>query len=334
MRTPRFVAVTALLSLLGVVSTGLVGCGGTNAPAVTTPAGPAAKNLFEYDYGDTINEFSLSASGTATATATMAMPSNFVFYNLAQDASGKVYLCGFTQSTNTPIIMIFAAEATSFTTPVATINPAAEVDYMAVDSAGNIYASDGGDTYYEYSPTGSLLRTLTEPSFTSGTDAIAVDTSGNLYILGYTASLNNQIEEVSASAPSGNITPTRTLTFSGVPGVSFPASIAVDATGNLYVGIEGASYTGASSIEVFNATATVTNPTRTLTIPSQPTGFYQEINDVAVDSAGYVYTQVEDYNPPSNNVITNPFYGFAPGATTPAVNFNVSGNPYGYFYIR
>jgi sugar lactone lactonase YvrE len=334
MRTPRFVAVTALLSLLGVVSTGLVGCGGTNAPAVTTPTGPTAKNLFEWDYtNNTLNEFSLSASGTATATAMMALPSNFSLYNLAQDASGKVYLGGNNTTTNSPEILVFAAGATSFTTPVATINPAAEVDYMAVDSAGNVYVNDSESTYYEYSPTGSLLRTLTETTAIYG-EGMALDTAGNLFLLGYTATNAGLIDVVPANATSGNIVPSRTLTFPTVSGGNFPVSLALDGTGNLYVGIQFASYTGISSIEVFNATATVASPTRTIMMPAQPAGFNQEINDVAVDSAGYVYIQVEDYNPPSNNVITNPFYGFAPGATTPAVNFNVSGNPYGYFYIR
>jgi hypothetical protein len=327
MRTPCFVAVTALLSLLGVVSTGLVGCGGSNAPAATVSGATPAKNLFEYDQStNVVNEYSLSSSGTPTPSATMTLPSNFIFVNMTQDAAGKIYLLGVIGRTSQ--VQVFAAGATSFTTPIATIFTASFPAYITVDSTGNIYVNDATNTYWEYSPTGSLLRTLTEPAGTGG-NSIAVDTADNLYILDYNQTTNiYEIDVVPASTPTGSITPSRTLLIPQVFGGSgIPASLTVDNTGNLYVSMQGYPLTNVSAIEVFNATATVTNPTRTVTLPAQTAGTSQQVYAVAVDKAGYVYIQAV-------NATTNPFYGFAPGATTPSINFSTGGASYSSFFLQ
>jgi len=101
----------------------------------------------------------------------------------------------------------------------------------------------------------------------------------------------------------------------------------VDSTGNLYVSIQGHPQTNISSIKVFNATATVSNPTHTLTLPAQTSGSSQEVYAVAVDKAGYIYIQ-------ASNATANPFYGFAPTATTPGISFNTSGANYSSFFVQ
>jgi sugar lactone lactonase YvrE len=126
-------------------------------------------------------------------------------------------------------------------------------DFMAIDAVGNVYVTD----YYNYvirkiTPAGiiSTFAGTGSPGFSGdGGQAtaasfddplgIAIDAAGNIYM---SDELNNRIRKINSSGVITTIGGNGTAGFSGDGGqatnaeLSWPAGLAFDASGNLYIG--------------------------------------------------------------------------------------------------
>lgn len=92
---------------------------------------------------------------------------------------------------------------------------------------GNVFVSTGVGTVREYTPTGTLVQTLTGgSSYMTGS---AFDASGDFYVTNFAA---NTVRKY-----SGGVSPGSTFGF----GYSTPESVVFDAAGNAYVGSIGGS---------------------------------------------------------------------------------------------
>ena len=161
--------------------------------------------------GTTLSEY---APGDTTPTATLTGLHDPAA--LAFDSSGNLYVSNETYGTASE----FAPGAT---TPTATLTGLTNPDAMAFDPSGNLYiVNENGTTVSKFAP-GATTPTAT----LTGLDncvALVVDGGGNVYVA------NQMNFTVSKFAP-GATTPTATL--SG--GLSLPAALAFDPSGNLYV---------------------------------------------------------------------------------------------------
>ena len=110
-----------------------------------------------------------------------------------------------------------------------------EVGYVAVDTAGNVYATDwgcyaGGSTgtfvgvqVVKLAPASSSQSVL---GFTglNGLGSVAVDTAGNVYV---TNASDNRVRKLAAGSNSQSVL--------GFTGLHHPAGVAVDSAGTVYV---------------------------------------------------------------------------------------------------
>lgn len=141
-------------------------------------------------------------------------------------------------------------------------NPAA----AAVDASGNIYVADSGDHTIRKVTAGGVVTTFAgssgQPGSSDGTsalflypDAVAVDTSGNVYVAD---SGNENIRKITAggsvSTLAGSVGIAGSMDGTGTAALfNQPQGIAVDATGDVYV-----SDTGNSTIRKITAVGAVT----------------------------------------------------------------------------
>jgi len=166
------------------------------------------------------------------------------------------------------------------------------VSVVAVDGSGNLYlvtysGASGIEIVMEtpkpvgYTP--SVLYDGTVNCNGSGlyscSSWIAVDSSGNVYV-----TLNNQVLELSPAA--GGYTPKWV-----VAGLSYPADIAVDANGNLFVADAGNN-------RVVKETPWTGSYIQTV-VPSRPLSY---LTQVAVDQTGNIFI-VDSYPNPDNNLL-------------------------------
>jgi hypothetical protein len=162
------------------------------------------------------------------------------------------------------------------------------VSALALDSGGNIYAATATDIReYAAGATGTAtpIRTIPFDSTTTLTDSfsIAVDFAGNIYAAQYSTS-GTQIASgsilVFSSTANGSVAPIRIIS-GALTGLVYPAQIAADSSGNLYVDNPNPNNPQQSSILVFapGATGNVA-PIRSLN---------EEALAMAVDPAGDVY---------------------------------------------
>jgi DNA-binding beta-propeller fold protein YncE len=157
---------------------------------------------------------------------------------------------------------------------------------IAVDSSGNVYVADGGNSRIQkFTDTGIFLRTW--GSFGSGDDqfrwpfGVAVDSSGNVYVAD---SYNHRIQKFTAE---GFILKTWGSFGTGEGQFSRLSGVAVDSSGNVYV---ADSYN--HRIQKFTSEGVFV---KTWGSVGSSNGLFNIPAGVAVDSSGNVYV-ADSYN--------------------------------------
>ena len=222
-------------------------------------------------------------------------------FGIAVDSSGNVYVTGFTNSQGAGVqdVLITKYNTSGTIQWQRTLGGSSDDrgQGIAVDSSGNVYVTgftaspssgsqyDALITKYDTSGTIQWQRTLGGSSDDRG-QGIAVDSSGNVYVTGFTASPSSGSQYdalITKYDTSGTIQWQRTL---GGAGNDYGYGIAVDSSGNVYVTGFTISQ-GAGSIDVlitkYDTSGTI-QWQRTLGGASSDQGY-----GIAVDSSGNVY---------------------------------------------
>jgi hypothetical protein len=218
--------------------------------------------------------------------------------NVAVDSSGNVYVSGFTPISGTAGILVAKYDTNGTIQWQRTLESTNTEDSraIAVDSSGNVYiagftASQGAggpfDAFiakYDTSGTIQWQRVLggSGNDFTVG---IAVDSSANVYVTGYTASEGQGGSDVLIAKydTSGTLQWQRIL-GGGSSDLGF--GIDVDSSGNVYVAGNTGS-TGAGSNDALVTKYDTSGTIQWQRVLGDADG--QSFNGVAVDSAGDVY---------------------------------------------
>jgi hypothetical protein len=228
-----------------------------------------------------ILQISTTANGTVSPTATLTGQANVVFAGLAVDGTGNAYVGGET----------FGTGGGSGGPPLASV----EILVYASGASGS-------------NPT----RTITSASFqvnSGGINALAVDSSGNLYVSGVLAAPNLGIGvAVFSSTAGGGAVPIRIIEGSATTIVGLGAvPIAVDSAENIY--ISTADPLAPDSVLIFNSSASGNVPP-TSTIGGTLTTI-NAIQGLAVDSTGNLYVS----NLPSGQNASPEILEFSAGST-------------------
>jgi len=163
---------------------------------------------------------------------------------VAVDKNGNIYATNLCTRT----ISIYAEGSKGNAAPIAIIGGSntglSSPEGIAVDSGGNIYVADeGADSVLVYPPLGSSTGSLNEsPAATvSGSNTglnapvgIALDSSRNIYVADASGHSVLVYPPLGSSTGSLNEAPTATIS-GGNTGLSFPQSIALDSSRNIYV---------------------------------------------------------------------------------------------------
>lgn len=240
------------------------------------------------------------------ASATFSFP-----FDVAVDGTGNVYVADYDNSairkiSPAGVVSTLAGTGTQgFTNgPVATATFDAP-EGVAVDSAGNVYVADTFNEAIREISAAGVVSTFAGGSYGftngSGTSAtfynpngIAVDSAGNVYVAD---AGNNAIRKITPAGVVSTLAGTGALGFANGPGSSAtfanPYGVAVDGSGNVYVGDANneaiRKISAAGVVSTFAGTGALgfaNGPAASATF-SLPQG-------VAVDSTGNVYVVDRD----------------------------------------
>jgi hypothetical protein len=299
-RTPRTATALASLGLtLGLIFT-LAGCSGDGTTYGNTHGAPST-GVFVIQNAPasgtttaatgTILQFDTASSGAATPVSTIANLNVTSLGFLAVDGTGDIYTSATEGTTGTSILEFPVTSSNNAqptrAIPFNTTTGLTTMSGLAVDSTGDIYASNstGGVSEFSSTATGSVAPTSTVATTAGvGPQATAVDPSGNLYIATAPPVNNIAIAPIEVFA-TGTTTPARTLSGALTTlAVGSPQGLATDSAGNLYVANVVA---GVSSILIFEPTATGnTPPMRDITGSNTLLGC---VGGIALDNEGYLY---------------------------------------------
>ena len=239
---------------------------GVNAVAMfNEPTGiavDAAGNIYVADYGN--NKIrKISTAGIVTTLAgngtlgALNGPDSLATFNgptsLAVDPSGNVYVADNNNNqirliaTNGMVSTIAGSDSTGSQNGQGALAYFFGPAGVACDAQGNVYVADAGNNLIRMITPGGLVSTVTgniNPGAQNGPDSIAtfnnttgvaIDAGGNIYVADM---LNSLIREISGGQVNTLAGGDTTASINGV-GTSadffFPNSLAVDASGNVYV---------------------------------------------------------------------------------------------------
>ncbi len=243
--------------------------------------------------------------------------------------TASVYVIQNNNTLGTDQILKFAAGSSGSVTPALTLTTNLAVDAVAVDTSGQIYAG-GVNTANAYTinvyPAGASGSATATRTITLATLPIsmATDSAGSLYVADDSGDIF-----VYAGTASGAATPTRTISGANTT-IGSPESLAVDATGAIYLSSLNTSGTG-GSILVFAAGANGNvPPINSLTAPA---GF--AFTGVAVDASdnidattstisGTNLSTLLEYSPGSTGAAT-PLRTISGSATTLSSGLSAAG---------
>src|SRR5881396_2407078 len=222
-------------------------------------------------------------------------------------ASGPTTL--LTAGTTPGTAVVAATSAGISATATVTVLAAGKPLYVANEVFGSSITVYAPGASGNATPTATIAGDNTGLSFPFG---VALDGAGNIYVTNSASSVggSNSITVYAAGA-SGNATPAATIA-GGNTGLDFPTGIALDGTGNIYVGNSGGNITVDGSITVYAAGASG-NATPTATIAGGNTGLSIP-QGIALDGAGNIYVA---------NIVSNSITIYAAGANgnaTPAAS--------------
>jgi DNA-binding beta-propeller fold protein YncE len=172
------------------------------------------------------------------------------------------------------------AQTAHFSGATATVDSIFTPFGMAVDSAGDVFVADQGNSAVKeiVAVNGSISSSSTVITIGSGfyyPAAVAVDSAGDVFVAD---ALHNAVKEI--VAVNGSVSSSSTVNTVG-SGFNEPYAVAVDSAGNVFV----ADYGNNAMKEIVAVNGSVSSSSTVNTIGS---GFYEPYG-VAVDSAGDVF---------------------------------------------
>ncbi|HEY8781218.1 MAG TPA: T9SS type A sorting domain-containing protein [Mucilaginibacter sp.] len=255
-------------------------------------------NIYVTNYGNnTVSEY--SSTGASKGTYGLSSLSNPV--GIAFDALGNGYVLNFNHTNSgtgnyndNAYVSQYAAKGDTIIYGLGTATG------ITMNASNNLYiaegsANKGNNTVAQYNTLGYLAFSL---SGTTNPVAVAVDNSGNIYVL------DNTNKNVTGYTSTGTLL----ASFTTITGLSNPNAIYIDGAGNIYIGDSG---TG--SVKVYNSSGT--------TLLTSITGL-TDPRGIVTDSQGNLY--VSDY---TNNTVTKypPIGGYyLSGTLPPGLSFNSS----------
>jgi hypothetical protein len=228
--------------------------------------------------------------------------------SMALGSSGNVYVTGYSQGSNTQYDYATVAYDSNgnelwvrrYDSPTGS---SAHSNAIAVDSSGNVYVTGWSPypsalvdiTTIAYDSNGTELWLARYDGPLNGVDkgnAIAVDSSGNIYVTGTSSDTpftkDNDYVTVAYDSGGNELWATR---YNGPEDLSdIPCAIAVDPSGNVYV--TGKSYGTYGGVTEYDyATVAYSSAGNELWVRryNGPGNIRDEANDIAIDLAGNVY---------------------------------------------
>ncbi len=265
----------------------------TNCPACYNQSGPPTVTVYPPLGKSTglLNEIPIATiSGSNTG---LESPSG-----IALDSSGNIYVGDFAASSVSVYPPLGKSTGMLNESPIATISgsdtglvsPAG----IALDSSRNIYVDDFGATsLFIYPPLGSSTGPLNEPptASISGADTglfapygIGVDSSGDIYVTDSGATSVFVYPPLGTSTGPLDEAPSATISGSNT-GLVYPQGIALDSSGNIYVGDWYAA-----SVFVYPAGTNGNIAPSSATISTTMTTGLSEPEGIALDSSGNIYS--------------------------------------------
>jgi serine/threonine protein kinase, bacterial len=240
---------------------------GTGAAAgFNYPIGIAADANGNLYVGDQLNEkvrkitpasVVTTLAGSGAVGSADGVGSSATFYyptGVAVDPSGNIYVADLggntiREVTSGGVVTTVAGDggsgSTNGTASTATFRSPAGV---AIDKSGNLYITDASNNQIRMVTPGAVVSTFAGSGPQGSADAtgtaasfyypygIAIDASGNLYVAD---ARNNKIRKITPAGVVSTLAGSGTVGFADGPGTaasfSYPAGIAVDSTGNLYI---------------------------------------------------------------------------------------------------
>jgi sugar lactone lactonase YvrE len=257
---------------------------GSGASFLSNPYGMAVDpsgNIYVVNYGNnTISEYNSSGSfiNNTFGSSMIKNPAGLAF-----DAAGNAYVLNYARTNNgngNQNGNAYVAQYTSSGTYVSSIvQGLGTANGITIDASSNLYVAQGSynggnNTVSQYNTSGSLAFT-TGSANTANPVAVAVDGSGNIYVLDNT---NKNVTQFNSTGTYQSIV---------ITGLTNPNAIYIDGAGDIYVADSGTGGT-TGTVKVYNAAGTVLTSITGLTDP----------RGLVTDSKGNLY--VSDY---TNNTI-------------------------------